>query len=531
MRDRRLPPDHEERQRQLPPEQHPGRDEAHQSQGCQSHNLRTHPRRRLHLLRQQSHQQPRRVQAPEPGHPRQPLRPKPQRRKTKGLYPRPLPKRLMAESNFIGSKSNPFPDAISAIAGIDNWEHKVVENRKESGLFYISPTSSQFVPFGMPASIDNIPPGSFVVTATTPNSGNIHVPESARRHYYKFKPNLWHRAFLYRGQNGDYAPCKPSMFRYKKSKKEHYYLKECIINDEFEILIFSLPLVWLLTTKGVKIGGRHPIHFGTDFYGLSQHYGNKTSLLDLTSDISAALFFSCTTYDSAEHKYKPLSENHLRVHPLGVIYAYDILNPDFAISAFKDGTQLSAIGKQLFKNPGCQNGFLIDLPINTDFEKLLYLFPVPDGKGNITREPVKRVHKFYFRHDKALIDLLYEKSVEGKIFAPGDILQRHWDNVLDEMKSVMRVSYKAIESNLRRNPKETVETLTKKLKSLGFEITEKSQSFSDNELREFYYELNNGGWDNFCSDIVFPGSDGHKYWNAFHDLPSTPEYRDYFKFN
>ena len=295
----------------------------------------------------------------------------------------------MTELNFIGSKNNPFPDAISAIAGIDNWEHKVVEKRKESGIFYISAPSSQFVPFGMPVSLGNISPDSFVVTATTPDIGNIHVPKSARRHYYKFKPNLWHRAFLYRGQNGDYSPCKPSMFRYEKTEQEHYYLEECIINDEFEALVFSLPLVKLLTTNGVKIGGRHPIHFGTDFYGLSQHYGNKTSLLDLTSDISAALFFSYTTYDSTDHKYKPLSEDHLKKHPLGVIYAYDIFNPDFAFCAFKDGTRLSAIGKQLFKNPGRQNGFLIDLPNNIDFENLDYLFPVPDVKGNITREPVK----------------------------------------------------------------------------------------------------------------------------------------------
>ena len=435
----------------------------------------------------------------------------------------------MTESNFIGSKSNPFPDAVSAIACIDNWEHKVVDDRKESGFFYISAPSSQFVPFGMPASFEDIPPDSFIVTATTPDQGNIHVPQSARRHYFKFKPNLWHRAFLYRGQNGDYLPCKPSMFRCEKTKKEHYYLKECIINDEFESLVFSLPLVRLLTTEGVKIGGRHPIHFGTDFYGLSQHYGNKTSLLDLTSDISAALFFSCTTYDSTEHKYKPLSDDHIKKHPLGIIYAYDIFNPDFAISAFKDGTRLSAIGKQLFKNPGSQNGFLIDLPINVDFEKLVYLFPLPDGKGNITRKPVKRVHKIYFRHDKALIDLLYEKSSGGRIFAPGDILQRHWDNVLDEMKSVKRVSHNAIESNLRRNPKETFETLYNKLISLDFKITEESPSFTRNEIKEFYYELNNGGWDDFCSDIVFPGFDGNKYWSAFHDLPSKPEYRDYFK--
>ena len=73
MRHRRLPADHEKRQRQLPPVIHPGRDEAHQGQRRTRHHLRAHPRRRLHLLRQQSSQRPRTVQSVKPSHPRQPL--------------------------------------------------------------------------------------------------------------------------------------------------------------------------------------------------------------------------------------------------------------------------------------------------------------------------------------------------------------------------------------------------------------------------------------------------------------------------
>ena len=119
MRHRRLSPDHEERQRQLPPEQHPGRDEAHQSQRRQSHHLRTHSRRRLNLLRQQSRQQSRPIQATIPSHPSQPLRPKPQRRKTKGLHPRPLPKRLMAVNQLkAGALLNYVTLGLNAITAL-----------------------------------------------------------------------------------------------------------------------------------------------------------------------------------------------------------------------------------------------------------------------------------------------------------------------------------------------------------------------------------------------------------------------------
>ena len=91
---RGVPPDDEDRQRQLPPEQHPGRDEAHQGQGRHHHHLRAYPRGRQHVLRQQGRQRPCRVQAPLQGRHRQPLRPMPRRHQGQGLHPRPLLPRL-----------------------------------------------------------------------------------------------------------------------------------------------------------------------------------------------------------------------------------------------------------------------------------------------------------------------------------------------------------------------------------------------------------------------------------------------------
>ena len=41
MHSRRLPPYDEVKQRQLPPEQHPGRDEARQGQGRPGNHIRT----------------------------------------------------------------------------------------------------------------------------------------------------------------------------------------------------------------------------------------------------------------------------------------------------------------------------------------------------------------------------------------------------------------------------------------------------------------------------------------------------------
>ena len=70
---RRIPPHDEEQQRQLPPEQHTGRDEAHQGKGRAGYHLRTYAERRNHLLRKPHRKQPGCLQAAEPGHHRQPV--------------------------------------------------------------------------------------------------------------------------------------------------------------------------------------------------------------------------------------------------------------------------------------------------------------------------------------------------------------------------------------------------------------------------------------------------------------------------
>ncbi len=64
MRHRGVPPDDEVELRQLPPVVNPGRNEAHQGQRRDSHNLRADPRGRLDLLRKPRSQRPHRIQTP-----------------------------------------------------------------------------------------------------------------------------------------------------------------------------------------------------------------------------------------------------------------------------------------------------------------------------------------------------------------------------------------------------------------------------------------------------------------------------------
>lgn len=91
--------------------------------------------------------------------------------------------------------------------------------------------------------------------------------------------------------------------------------------------------------------------FEVNYGGLAQHYYNKTSFLDLTSDIDTAMFFAVTDYHFDE--YTP----HTDTSSLGVMYYYELAEPG-AFSLQKQ-QHLSTIGKQPFMRSGNQHGFLL----------------------------------------------------------------------------------------------------------------------------------------------------------------------------
>ena len=82
-----LPPDHEGRQRQLPPVLHSGRHEAHQGQGCGGGGLRARPPRGP-VLQQPRHPRSGRVQARQRRDRGQPVQRRYPRRAGQGLHPR-----------------------------------------------------------------------------------------------------------------------------------------------------------------------------------------------------------------------------------------------------------------------------------------------------------------------------------------------------------------------------------------------------------------------------------------------------------
>lgn len=353
---------------------------------------------------------------------------------------------------------------------------------------FIIPTNSLLFPFS--SFFNEAPDDKFIMTRL----------QTGR---YSLKPNLKNRKYLFRGESEYHSLCKPNLFR---NAKKRYFLDTIIYGDEMVRLLLSHPLVQLLDL-GVMLDG-HYIQFEMNLYGLLQHYYNKTSLLDLTSDINVALFFATQKYDPESDTYNPITDEN---HVAGVLYFYEIdIMEDFKYGM--DNKQLSTIGLQVFPRSGKQRGFLFHHNIDDNFNDL------------------PRLKAFRFKHNAKISKEISEQMNGGESLFPGDILERHWRN---EDKRINTVSRDAVKINLTRNPGETIDSIEQKLKKdYGISVEDYKPVFTADELREYYDSIKDENyWENFCNQIYIPGDTEGKMMNDLLNLPNNPKYEWAFKEN
>lgn len=168
---------------------------------------------------------------------------------------------------------------------------------------------------------------------------------------------------LFRGQNKFYENCKPTIYRSEQNELD-IFINQLRLN-EFFLLLNDNPII-----KHVF----KPEKFKVDYWGLAQHYGLKTDLLDFTSDIQVALFFSTCRYDSNLDKYFPYTEDTTATGYLYVYPLYRGLSSDK--NEFKDFfcNKLQVIGLQPFERPAAQKGFSLKLSEHECLEALSYSF-------------------------------------------------------------------------------------------------------------------------------------------------------------
>lgn len=321
---------------------------------------------------------------------------------------------------------------------------------------------------------------------------------------FQFKPNITRRKYLYRGQHTDYRDkksdlpiCTPNLFR---NPDQDYFLSEMILSQEMFEVIKTHPLFQLLSIAGVYLCG-YKFQMYTNYWGITQHYYNKTALLDLTSDIDTAKFFACCDYDTNNDTYKP----HLE-EGIGVIYFYEIKQP-MAFQPYPSRRNyeyhLSTIGKQVFPRSGAQHGFLLDMRKGVDLNN------------------IDLADKVYFRHNSYISNRIFHRdSEQGKKYMPDSPLDVYWNEKMGDPKTAIQISESAVKTNLSFNPQETEGSISKKLQDRGFRIVTHTPGLTPEHLKGLYADLRNDWWhDVFTADIHFHGSDGLRYQKAFRSLP------------
>ena len=309
-----------------------------------------------------------------------------------------------------------------------------------------------------------------------------------------FKPNLKSHRFLFRGQNQHYPLINSSFERRTADEK---LLSNIQIGD-FVSMLRTHPL-FMMFERGIHLSpSKKPFFFEMNYYGISQHYNFHTSMVDFTSDILAAAFFATTT-NKGDDKYAVYDGDS----KYGVIYVHNIIpQATFTMCGYR------TIGHQIYPRTGAQHGFCYQ-----------------EDWRNIPVE--KKVKPFFFRHDSKCSAIIFEKMKQGELLFPKDDLSV-LSNEIRHSNSVTGISFC---NNLYHNQDEMQINLGR-LKDMGIKIDwHEKKLFTEDMLKQYYENIKNGWWEEFCNPIVFEDKDEKVLMESLLNLPKNPHYRQFFEPN
>ena len=352
-------------------------------------------------------------------------------------------------------------------------------------------------PFGIPVLIP-VNDVNYSYTAFYNDAeSNQYVLSRLKSQRFSLKPNLKDRKYLFRGQSTYYPHCLPSIYRTGKEEKHNFLIEECALGQELMMLMLSHPLVQLLDI-GFPMG-KFRFQPEMNLFVLAQHYYNKTSLMDFTSDPSVAAFFAVTDYDPISDTYSPVLDETR----FGVLYLYE-LNPE---TSFKQDN-LRTIGLQVFPRSGAQSGFLLEMTQDDDLNS------------------TPNVSFIKFRHNAELSQKIFDLFQGGKALFPDDILSRHWNTC---NKNKKYVSEAAMVLNSIMNTSDEYNNLVEAIKKYGYNIIKGKPVFHPEELTEYYKDIENGFWEEFCNKIFIPGDMDGKLKEHLLQIEKNMDYSWAFK--
>lgn len=390
----------------------------------------------------------------------------------------------------LGSKSNPFANIDEAAAYLQKIEQERLHTDPFRQALYNEEYFFDGQVFRFPWASANV---SYYPIEGAPR--NCFVVNQLGTHgKFSLKPSLAHNKFLYRGQSQHYPECKPGLFRTPKD----YYVDDMIQINEMECLLKTHPLVKLFE-QGFQLFNDY-IRLKIYYQGLSQHYYNKTNLLDLTSNIEVAKFFAVTDFCMEQDKYVKYTGNQL-----GVLYYFDLKADSFRPSPTRS-YNIDTIGKQPFMRSGNQYGFTINLGKTDNFDLL------------------PEVRFVYFKHEQDITERIYKQFEEGDRIMPEEILRTHWYNRMNNEELRHTVSTDALRLNYQNNKHESHSKILKALHAKNYRIKNYHPVFTEEEL-DIYYSSAIKNWEEFCKDIYFYSPEGMIMKEYLHNLPDDPRYK------
>lgn len=207
-------------------------------------------------------------------------------------------------------------------------------------------------------------------------------------------PQVGSLHFLYRGQNQEFVPCVPSLYRGNPSEAE-------IFIERMRLVVFQR----LLNTHPVIKNFFNKHHFKVDVEGLAQHYGLKTSVLDLTSNLDIALFFATCWYDYDNDEYKYYDDD---ITHEAILYVFIPLLDNEPSPSIDEANYLNhnikPIGLQAFPRPGVQEGYGLHIPKNESTKSYIYRF-------TFTSEDSKKYYDMFKKGESLWVkDALIKKT-------------------------------------------------------------------------------------------------------------------------
>ncbi len=307
-----------------------------------------------------------------------------------------------------------------------------------------------------------------------------------------FKPNLSSHRFLFRGQNQHYPQIVSSFGRKNADEK----LLSNIQIEDFIHMLRTHPL-FMLFEHGIHLSPmKKPFFFEMNYYGLAQHYNFNTGLVDFTSDIYAAAFFATTT-NKGDDKY----EIYNGKSKYGVIYVHKII-PQITFSKL---CSFRTIGHQIYPRTGAQHGFF---------------YQEEDAKMPVE----KCVIPYFFRHDSKCSEIIFNMMKQGEFLFPTDDLSSYSNKI----RHSNSVTGQAFCNNLYTN-QDDMRVNMRRLKELGVKVDwHNRRVFTIDTLNQYYENIRNGWWEEFCNKIAFVDTDEKVLMESLLSLPKDPYYSQYF---